>query len=156
MIRNLLIALVLLSLGMLPACSSQAISPAAIAGTYTVTMTDEALAAAGAPMVYRLEYRDKQWILEFTPDGVHHWSQVTPVGVIERSYGDISLTSTEILFKKDHGELSCTERGKGYDFTEEGRYRWKLEGDQLTFEVISEQCQGRDYALIALPWTRQP
>jgi hypothetical protein len=145
-----------LALAWLPACASQPISPEAIAGTYAVTMTDEALAAVDTPMAYRLLFRDKQWIMEFTPEGVHHWSEVTPVGVVERSYGDISLTGDEILFKKDHGELSCTERGKGYDFTEEGSYKWRLEGDQLTFQLISDECQDRIYALVALPWIRQP
>jgi hypothetical protein len=146
-----------IALTLLPACAPQPISPEAIAGTYTVTMTDEALAAAGAAFGTRIHYRDKQWIMEFTPDGVNRWSEVTPVGVVERVYGDISLTKSEILFKKDYGEGSCSQRGyRGRDFTEEGRYKWKLEGDQLTFELISEECEGRGYALIAQPWIRQP
>jgi len=156
MMKALVMAFASLSLAVLPACSAQEISPEAIAGTYAVTITDEALAAAGTPFIYRIEYKDKQWILEFTPDGVYHWYAITPVGVVERAYGDISLTANQILFKKDHGEMSCTERGGGYDFTEEGTYQWKLDGDQLTFELIDEECEMRGYALAVQPWIRQP
>jgi hypothetical protein len=147
----------LTALTVLPACASQPISPEAMAGTYTATMTDEALAGAGAPFSTRIEYKGREWIMEFTPDGIHRWSEVTPIGVVERSYGEFSLTTREILFKKDYGEESCSQRGyRGRDFTEEGRYKWKLQGDQLTFELISDECEGRSYNLIAVPWVRQP
>jgi hypothetical protein len=155
--RTKVVLVATMALAVLSACAPQPISPEAIAGTYTVTMTDEALAAAGAALATRIHYRDKQWIMEFTPDGVNHWFEVTPVGVVERSYGDFSLTKSEILFKKDYGEGSCSQRGwRGRDFTEEGRYKWRLEGDQLIFKLISEECEGRGYALIAQPWIRQP
>jgi hypothetical protein len=154
--RLSILLIVFLPLAVLPACASQPISPEAIAGTYTVTMTDDALSDAGASFMSRTFYTDKQWIMEFTTDGVHRWSEVTPLGAVERSYGDIVLTRGEILFKKDHGEMSCTERGQGLDFTEEGRYKWRLEGDQLEFELISDECEGRSINLIAQPWTRQP
>ena len=143
------------ALALLAACAPQPISPEAIAGTYAVTLDYDALVAAGAGATSTY-YQDKQMIQEFTPDGMNYWSEVTPLGVVERSWGPFALTANEILFQKDSGEMSCTERAMGLDLTEEGRYKWKLDGDQLTFELISDECEGRSYALIAQPWIRQP
>lgn len=144
------------ALALLAACAPQPISPEAIAGTYAVTLDYDALVAAGAGGGYSSYYKDKQMIQEFRPDGMNYWSEVNSLGVVERSWGPFVLTADEILFQKDEGEASCSERWKGYDFTEEGRYKWKLDGDQLTFELISDECEGRTYTLIAQPWIRQP
>ena len=144
------------TLALLAACAPQPISPEAIAGTYAATLDYDALVAAGALGGTATYLKDKQYIQEFTPDGMNIWSEVTPLGPVQRYWGPFVLTADEILFQKDQGAGSCSERWQGLDLTEEGRYKWKLDGDQLTFELISDECEGRTYSLIAQPWMRQP
>ncbi|HSR19391.1 MAG TPA: hypothetical protein VLL49_00620 [Anaerolineales bacterium] len=143
------------ALALLAACAPQPISPEAIAGTYAATLDYDALVAAGAGASATM-YKDKRILLEFRPDGLNYWSEVGPLGVVQRQWGPFVLTADEILLQKDQGEGSCSRHSRGYDFTEEGRYNWKLDGDQLTFALISDECEGRTYFLIAQPWIRQP
>jgi hypothetical protein len=123
---------------------------AAIAGVYVVTLTQEALAAAGVPQMLAIG-SEGTWQLTLTADGLARIAQVTDIGVRSRAEGPYSLTPGELYFGPDAGDYACTQFG-----VELGSYRWALSGDQLSLTVVDDACDDRRVLFVAGPLTRAP
>lgn len=65
--------------------------------------------------------------------------------------GSQTFTEERIEFNDDKGGVACA-RTPGWAT---GTYKWKLEGDKLTFKVIEDKCLPRRFCLTARPWEKK-
>lgn len=63
--------------------------------------------------------------------------------------GVYKITGNEIEVTDESGMMAC-----GGDL-KTGRYKWKLEGKNLTFEKIEDDCPGRAGALTSITWQQE-
>ena len=99
----------------------------AIKGTYTTTLDGE------------------RWTTKFEEKGTF---TVTRGGnlAVEGTY---KVMHNEVEMTDESGPIACTG-----DYRT-GRYKWKLEGKQLTFIESEDECEGRMEALTTNPWDMQ-
>lgn len=118
-----------------PATQSASADVAAISaliGTYGATIPSGVNAAPGK---WRLTI-DEAGLMFTHPEG-HRFNPGAVLGV----------TATEIVLAPDP---QCpVQEGT----PTEGRYRWRLEGDILRFEVVSDSCQDRADTLTSSDWS---
>jgi hypothetical protein len=139
----------LLAASLLGACGSSPVSKDQIAGVYMVTLTKPALSDAGAGFALATSFDKASLVLELTPDGTYRIDRLTAVGRSSLGEGKYSLTSKELTFGPDAGELGCSAIG-----VDEGIYGWKVEQDTLVLTLTADECDDRAYPLTALPWSR--
>ncbi len=58
----------------------------------------------------------------------------------------------ETHYRVEHDELIYLDPGADGELRSTGRYKWRLEGDRLYFELLEESLAGRRQAHLA-PWT---
>jgi hypothetical protein len=64
--------------------------------------------------------------------------------------GEYTVKGEQLTLTDKSGRLACTGGG-----AETGTYRWKYEGDMLTFSKVEDKCGARSAALTAEPWKRK-
>jgi hypothetical protein len=88
-----------------------------------------------------------EWRAEYRSDGhlIVHGANGLDVDSRYRLDGDV-LTLTDL-----GGSASCRDEGVDYA---SGRYRIRLSGDQLRFEVLRDECTGRRSVITSHPLRR--
>src|SRR5215813_6438836 len=84
------------------------------------------------------------WVLKFKNDGKF---AVTENGE-DAVRGKYKVNKTEIEFVDESGPLAQPE-------AKEGTYEWKFEDDKLTFDMISDNAEGRSSTLTSGPWDKK-
>jgi hypothetical protein len=104
------------------------------------------LAAAGEagfrPGTYATQLGGETWSIQFTAKGKFRVFREDQ----EMVQGSYKATKNEIEVKDEKGKLAS----KGDQAV--GRYRWKLDGDRLTFTAVRDESPGRRKALTFGPW----
>jgi hypothetical protein len=131
-----------------PALPTSSADLAELAGVYTISLTQEQLLAAGVPQMLAIGSQGT-WQLTLTADGMAQIAQVTDIGVRARAEGPYSLSPSELFFGPDTGDYACSGFGVG-----QGSYRWSLAGDQLTLEMLEDECEDRSVLFVAGALTR--
>ena len=62
-------------------------------------------------------------------------------------YATYTVTGDQIMFRDERGPGACLGDG-----LEVGTYTWNLDGTQLTFTKVADNCDGRAQALTGQPW----
>ena len=120
-----------------------------IAGTYTVTVTQERVFELGGNQTLAAIIGAGSWQLELTEDGTSRLSFQNDIGLSLNEEGPYHLSGDKIIFETQTGEHACRVPGA------QGIYNWKIDNGQLILTAIEDECD-RKYLLIAEPWSRQP
>ncbi len=88
---------------------------------------------------------DGQWTMTFDGKGKFTISLDKKLGVA----GKYKVTKNEIEFTDESGPVA--EKGDN----KTGTYKWKLDGDKLTFTKVNDNAPGRSAALTNGPWLRK-
>ncbi len=91
-------------------------------------------------------YSGPQFTLSFDGNGHFHGSLK---GVVKVE-GDYTVSGDQLQFTDKSGEWACTRPGE-----QTGTYRWKSEGDTLTFGKVNDACRDRVGSLTPQPWKKQ-
>jgi hypothetical protein len=83
------------------------------------------------------------WSVTFASNKTYQVAQSGEV-VVEGAY---TVGSDGVVFADQQGRYACKDS--------DGKYTWKLDGDQLTFTKVEDVCQGRIGVLTGGPLVRQ-
>ena len=84
-----------------------------------------------------------EYTLSFSADGVHTVSTGDKVVV----KGNYTVNANEISIVDKEGDFAC--------IGQTGKYTWKLDGKNLSFTKVSDDCDGRVQGLTAQPWVKK-
>jgi hypothetical protein len=84
------------------------------------------------------------FVINFGADGRHAVMQDGNV-VVEGTY---KVTGDQIEMTDLKGQYACAESGAG-------TFKWKYEGEALSFTKVTDSCEGRAGALTSGKWTKQ-
>ncbi|MBI4673577.1 MAG: hypothetical protein HY741_18145 [Chloroflexi bacterium] len=118
-----------------------------IAGKYAKELSDQELSDAGVGRNDRLFLKAK-WELELTPDGRAIFWQDTGSFKSVVMEAPFSLSGDTLLLGTDKGDYGCFNLG-----VMEGKYQWKLAGNELTFTTIQDECP-RHFLMTIKPWIK--
>jgi hypothetical protein len=109
-----------------------------------------ALATAGAGGTdapkgsYSTEVQGTKFVLTLGDKGRFTVMMKDQVGV----EGTYKVTKDEIEFSDEKGSIADTK-------SKVGRYRWKLDGQKLSFTKVEDDSKGRSAVLTAQPWVKE-
>lgn len=118
-----------------PASAARIDVPAALRGTWTANVTGTT-ATSGT------------WTLDITAIDLR-LTNPNATAAEAFSIGPTKVTSSELTLWADAG---CPDQTT----VTEGTYTVKVQGNQLTFTLVSDSCGDRSAVLIAKPWSRKP
>jgi hypothetical protein len=85
-----------------------------------------------------------KWSLKFDDSG-----KVTVISngeiVVEAKY---KVTGDQLEVTDEKGPMAC-------DKSQTGKYKWKLDGKNLTLTKVSDECDGRSTGLTSQPWVQE-
>jgi|SRR5215813_2391832 len=90
---------------------------------------------------YSITAGDVKWSLKYDDSGKVTVSRNGEV-VVEATY---KVKADELEVTDEKGPMAC-------DRAQTGKYKWKLEGKNLTLTKVTDECDGRSSALTAQPW----
>ena len=118
-----------------------------LAGTYTMTLTEEDIQSAKIPSFETdLGSNVGNWQFELTDDG-KFTSELNGNFIAEGSY-EVTGNKIQIGVTNVCNNCSCASNI--------GRYYWTLNRDQLVFQKIGDSCNGMVLILTTNPLIRQP
>lgn len=89
-------------------------------------------------------YSSGEFAITFNEDGSHTVSVNDNVAV----KGSYTVTGDEIVLTDKEGQFAC-------DGSLSGKYKWKLNENNLMFEKIEDGCDGRAAALSGQTWVKK-
>ena len=118
-----------------------------LAGTYTMTLTEEDIQSAKIPSFETdLGSNVGDWQFELSVDGKFS-AELNGNFIAEGSY-EVTGNKIQIGVTNVCNNCSCASNI--------GRYYWALNGDQLVFQKIGDSCNGMVLILTTKPFIRQP
>ena len=121
--------------------------PSFVPGTYTTDLAIEELPERFGPPWNADGYRGStmvgHWEITFSENGRVFWK----LNGANNAEGTYTVTSSTLEFGFNS---RCTQED-----ISSGSYRWFLDGNELTFERIEDDCEGRALGLTTKALTRQ-
>lgn len=112
-------------------------------GTYTMSIApDDVLTNVPAEVRSNL---DGKWEMTFAKGGKYQISKDGSI-VVE---GRFTSAKEELTLTDEKGPLACSQQPG----METGTYKWNYQ-KELTFTVVSDNCQGRHAVLTVHPWLK--
>ena len=102
--------------------------------------------AADLPKGTYTSSAQKDWSITFDGKGKYTVTR-GKMAVVEGSY---KVSGDELTLTDEKGPLVSKNEDE-----KTGKYKWKLDGNKLTFKPVADKSKGRELALTAGPWVMQ-